>query len=144
MIIIVDVNVILSALIKDSTTRELIIKSGQDFYFPEPSLHKIRKYKDLILAKSGLSEKDFVIIFNSLFHFIQLIPKEELLSHWEEARGIMERVDSEDVPFIAAALSQENAVVWSDDKHFDKQDRIMILKTKEMVGLFKEKSNQLD
>lgn len=44
MIIVVDVNVLLSALIKDSTTRELIIKSGQEFCFPEPALQKIRIY----------------------------------------------------------------------------------------------------
>jgi len=44
MIVIVDVNVILSALIKDSTTREIILKTEQDFCFPEPSLHTIRKY----------------------------------------------------------------------------------------------------
>ena len=79
MIIIIDVNILLSALIKNSTTREIIIKSGQDFRFPEISLHKIRKYKDLILEKSGLSESEFLIIFNNLFKFIRIIPTEELL-----------------------------------------------------------------
>ena len=137
MIIIVDVNVILSALIKDSTTREIMVKSYQDFYFPEPSVHKIRKYKGLILEKSGLSEGELAVLLKTLFQFIQLIPTEELMPYWEEAKQIMEKIDSEDAPFIAAALSQENAVIWSDDKHFDKQDRIIVLKTKDMVRLFK-------
>ena len=53
MMIVIDVNVILSALIKDSTTRAILIKSGQEFCFPEISLQKIRKYQDLILKKSG-------------------------------------------------------------------------------------------
>ena len=35
MIIIVDVNIFLSALIKDSTTREILIKSGHIFYLKE-------------------------------------------------------------------------------------------------------------
>lgn len=136
MLIIVDVNVVLSALIKNSTTRELIVKSEQDFCFPEPSLHKIRKYKDLILTKSGLSQTEFSILVNTLFDFIRLIPTEELMSYSEEAKRTMEHIDPEDVLFIAAALSQENGAIWSDDKHFDKQNRITVLKTKDMVKLF--------
>ena len=37
MKVILDVNVILSALIRDSTTRKIILNSEFDFYFPEPS-----------------------------------------------------------------------------------------------------------
>lgn len=70
--------------------------------------------------------------------FIRIIATEELLDNWEEARKIMENIDPEDVTFIATALSQENAVIWSDDNHFEKQDRILTLKTKNMVDLFKE------
>ena len=80
MIIITDVNIVLSALIKDSIIREIILKSEQDFCFPEPSLRG-------------------------------------------EAKEIMKSIDPEDVPFIAAALSQENGVIWSEDRHFEKQRR---------------------
>lgn len=123
--------------IRNSTTREIIVKSGQNFCFPEISLHKIRKYKDLILQKSGLSEAEFQVILSTLFRFIRLIPTEELMQYWEEAKKIMTQIDPEDVPFIAAALSQENAIIWSDDKHFDQQDRVLNLKTKDIVALFR-------
>ena len=136
MIIIVDVNIILSALIRDSITREIILKSGQDFCFPEPSMHKIRKYKELILRKSGISEPEFSMILNSMFKFIRLIPTEEIFANWDEAKKIMEHIDPEDVTFIAAALSQNNTVIWTDDKHFDKQKRILNLKTIEVITLF--------
>ena len=136
MIITVDVNILLSALIKDTTTREIVVKSGQDFCFPENSLNKIRKYKNLILKKSGLSEFEFFVILHHLLQFVRLIPTEEILMNWNEARKIMEQIDPEDVIFIATALSQNNSIIWSDDKHFDKQDRIMNFKTKNMVNLF--------
>ncbi|MBS3169201.1 hypothetical protein J4210_01850 [Candidatus Woesearchaeota archaeon] len=136
MIIITDVNILLSALIRDSTTREIIVKSGQDFCFPEISFHKIRKYKELILTKSGISESEFLIILNTLFRFIRLIPTEELTAYWNEAKRIMGHIDPEDVPFIAAALSQEHSIIWSDDKHFAKQDKVIILKTKDIVTLY--------
>ncbi len=141
MIIIVDVNIVISSLIRDSTTRDILVTSGQDFCFPELSLHKIRKYKDLILQKSGLSEKEFDAVFHAIFQFIRLIPTEELTHHWARAKRIMEHVDPEDVAFIASALSQENAIIWSDDRHFDQQKDITTLKTKDIAALFhKEKS----
>ena len=136
MIIIVDVNILLSALIKDSMTREILISSELDFCFPEKSMQKIRKYRGLIQEKSGLSDLEFLKLFHYIMKFIRIIPDEELLFNWDEAKAIMEQIDPEDVTFIAAALSQEDAIIWSDDAHFDKQDSIKVLKTKDMIRLF--------
>ena len=137
MIIIIDVNVFLSALIKDSTTREIILTYEQEFCFPEKSLQKIRKYKKLIQQKSGLSDLEFLKLFHTLLKFIRIIPDEELLAYWDEAKLIMEHIDPEDVTFIAAALSQEDSIIWSDDRHFEKQDKVITLKTKYLIHLFK-------
>lgn len=139
MIVVVDVNALLSALIKDSVSRDIIINSRQDFCFPEPSLHKIRKYKSLILEKAGISELEFLAVFNTLFKFIRIIPVEELIPHWDEAKKVMEHIDPEDVTIVATALSQENLIVWSDDAHFDRQNKVLVLKTKDMIFLFKNK-----
>jgi len=138
MIIIIDVNIFLSALIKDSTTREMILTCNQEFCFPERSFQKIRKYKSLIQKKSGLTDLDFLKLFHSLLKFIRIIPDEELLDYWDKAKQIMEHIDPEDVTFIAAALSQENAIVWSDDRHFEKQDKVITMKTKDLVNLFRK------
>src|SRR3989338_593398 len=135
MNIIIDVNVFLSALIRDSTTRELILTYDQEFYFPEKSLQKIRKYRKYVQKKSGLSDLDFLKLFYTLLKFIKIIPNEELLDHWDEAKRVMEHIDPEDVTFIAAALSQEDAVIWSDDRHFEKQDKVIVLKTKDLINL---------
>ncbi len=139
MIIIIDVNVFLSALIRDSTTRSLIFTSGQEFCFPEKSMQKIRKYKRYIKDKSGLSELEFLKLFHTLIKFIKIIPDEKLLDYWNKAKKIMEHIDPEDVTFIAAALSQEEAIIWSDDRHFEKQDAIIALKTKDLVDLFQSR-----
>ena len=105
-------------------------------------LGKFYQRKNVCLKCSNICVTDYILLIQNLFQFIRLIPEEELLFYLEEAEQIMEKIDLEDAVFIAAALSQENAVVWSDDKHFDKQDRIMVLKTKHMVRLFKENSNE--
>lgn len=134
MKVITDVNVILSALIRDSTTRKIILNSEFDFYFPEPSLHKIRKYKEYILEKSGLSEEEFKDLMAILFKYIRIVPTEEIEKNWSEAKKIMENIDPEDVVFIATALSISDSVIWSDDRHFEKQDKIKVLKTEDMIN----------
>lgn len=137
MKVILDVNIILSALIRDSTTRKIILNFQFEFYFPEPSLEKIRKYKDYILEKSGLSEEEYNKIMATLFKYIKLVPTEEIDKNWDEAKKIMERIDKEDVVFIAAALGISDSVIWSDDGHFEKQDEVKILKTNDINKLQK-------
>lgn len=136
MIIVVDVNPLLSALIKDSTSRNVIATFGLELCFPEPALQKLRKYRDYVIAKSGFSELEYLVILHTLLRFIRVIPVEEIMHHWDKAKKVMERIDPEDVMFIATALSQENAVIWSDDAHFDRQEKILNLKTRDIIKLF--------
>ena len=133
MKIILDVNVILSALIRDSATRKIILNSRSDFYFPEPSLDKIRKYKDYILKKSGLDEEEFKELIAILFKYIRIVRAEEIKKNWSEARKLMEHIDPEDVVFIAAAFSIADSVIWSDDRHFEKQNKVKALKTEDLI-----------
>ena len=136
MKIVIDVNVLFSAMIRDSTTRAIIVNSGFEFYFPEPSLHKIRKYKEYLLEKTGFSEEEYSQLLNLLFKFIKIIPIEQIEKSWDKAMQIMAHIDEEDVTFIAAALELSDAIIWSDDKDFDKQQKIAVFKTDEIVLLF--------
>lgn len=138
MIIVIDVNVLFSAIIKDSTTRELLLKSEHEFYFPKPSKNKIEKYFDLILEKTKTTESELNQLLANIFCNVHTISEKELLTHWEEAKQIMHDIDPEDVTFIAAALAKDNAAIWSDDKHFEQQKAIQIFKTKDLIDLYKD------
>ena len=129
MKIVLDVNIILSALIKDSVTREIVMESGLDFCFPEPSLAKINKYEGYVIEKSGLSKGEYDIVLTNLLMHIGIISVEDILRNWTEAKKIMGHIDTEDIVFIATAMCFENAVIWSDDKHFEKQNRVKVWKT---------------
>ena len=138
MKIILDVNVILSAILKDSITRRIIFKSKHHFYFPEYAFEKIEKHQDYIIEKSRLEKEEFSTLLKRLFKHIEIIPTINLEEHWLKSTRIMEEIDPEDVVFIAAALSIQCAVIWSEDKHFNKQKVIKFLKTKDMMRLMEE------
>jgi predicted nucleic acid-binding protein len=136
MKLIVDTNILLSALIKDSTTRKIIVKSGWDFFYPEISMHEIRKYKDLVLKKSGMNETSYLKLLNYLLGHITLVPDEKILGKLNEAKKIMLRIDPDDVVFVAAALGLKDSVIWSDDSDFEKQNKVKFLKSQHIVKLF--------
>lgn len=135
MKIVVDVNILLSTLIRNSATRKILLTSGFEFYFPETSLQKIIKYKNYILHKSEMKENEYNIVLSTLFKHIELIPDKEIKKSWDKAKEIMELVDEEDVIFIAAALNIKDSVIWSDDKDFEKQKAVKVIKTKDIIEL---------
>jgi len=138
MKIVVDTNILLSALIKDSTTRAIMLSSRWEFFYPEISLHEIRKYQALVLEKSGLAKSEYERLLAMLLSHIRLVPNEQFLETMQEAKMIMQKIDPKDVVFIAAALAIPDSIIWSDDKDFDQQERVTTLKTKDIVTYFQE------
>lgn len=138
MRIVLDTNVIMSALIKDSITREIIMKSGFDFYYPKISLRELEKHKDIVLEKSELSDYEYEDLFKKLFSYISLVSTEDVKTTLEEAGREMKDIDANDVVFLAAALSIKDSIIWSDDKHFERQTKAKVLKTDEIFELIEK------
>ncbi len=135
MKLVVDTNIVMSALIRDSSTRKLILETRHELYFPEPSLQKLRKYQDYVIDKAGLTEKNYARVLATLFKHIKVLPAEEINENWDRAKETMEHIDHEDVVFIAAALSLDNSAIWSEDKDFERQTKVKVLKTRDIVGI---------
>jgi len=137
MNIILDTNILISALIKNSATRKIIIESGLNLFYPELSFKELLKHKKYILYKSNYNEEEFLKIINKLLEYINLIPLEVIEPKLKEAKEIMGKVDVNDILFISAALSL-NGIIWSEDKDFDRQNIIKIIKTSDLIKTFEK------
>tara|TARA_Y100000310_G_scaffold72788_1_gene68896 strand:+ start:1050 stop:1472 length:423 start_codon:yes stop_codon:yes gene_type:complete len=133
MILIVDANVVISALIRDGKSRELLIYSPFTFYSPDSLLESIEKYKDEFVKKSGLTLEEFEVVLNFILKRIIIVKKEEYESQLMRANEIMGHIDVEDVAYVALALFIEGSVIWSDDAHFQEQDEIEVYRTEDVV-----------
>ncbi len=138
MNVVLDVNILFSAVMKDSTTRNILMTSDNEFFFPEESLVKIKKYESLLLQKSGLGEEELRDLLKLLFRIVQVVSTNDTLQQWEKAKVLMERVDSEDVPILATALSIQSAIIWSDDAHLTKQDVVRVFTTREIINVLSD------
>lgn len=130
--IVVDTNILLSALIADSKTRELVVGIDQQLVAPEAIHGEIQNYRSLIQEKSGLGDNELDALLQKLFKYVQLVPDEQLQEHLPQARQELGDVDEDDVIFLAAALAVDG-IIWSDDTDLQKQGHAPVLTTTELI-----------
>jgi len=70
MKLVIDANVVISALIADSKTRELIVTLEPDLLTPAFVHDEIEKYEDLIVEKSGMEPDRVAQFIDLLFQYI--------------------------------------------------------------------------
>ena len=140
MKIIVDTNRIIAALIKDSVSRKILLSGKFEFLTIGVTKSEIEKYKQEIMEKAQITEEGFDQIFSLLYSRIFVVDDVVIESKMEEAKLVMDKVDPNDTPFIALALSVENDGIWSHDKHFEEQNKIRIWKTGVLFELLDENS----
>ena len=99
MKIIIDSNIIFSALIKDSETRRLIFELEHELLFPEYIFEEFLKHKRLILEKSKLSEEELNQLLSRILKYIKIIPTKETRPFKKEAYNIAKNIDMNDVIF---------------------------------------------
>lgn len=133
MRLIIDSNRIIAALIRDSTARDVIVKSAIEFVAPEIVLREIYNHIPLISKKNGLSVEENTMVLAALLDYIQIANINIYIENIEEAKKLIEKYDMSDIPFAALALSIENDGIWTEDEHFMQQKKIKIWRTKELL-----------
>ena len=138
MIFIIDSNILISALIKDSITRKILVESGWIFFYPEIAFHEIRKYQELILEKSRMNEEEYLQVLRRLLKHIILVPQEQFNSKILDAKNLMGERDPNDVVFLALAMSINNSKIWSNDNDLSEQKEIKVLTTKDIINVYSQ------
>jgi len=133
MRLVVDTSILISSLIKQSVTREILLLPFMEFYLPEYALEEIEAHKPKISRLSGLSSDEIDLLLNSLVDNISIIPAQTIQPYLKEAERIIGRIDPGDIPFIALALALENDGIWSNDKHFKAIKQLKVWKTSELL-----------
>lgn len=135
MNIILDSNVLFSALIKDSTTRRMMIEYDSFFLFPSYIFIEMQTHKEELLKKSGMNRQEFNKLLRIILRKVTIIPTEVLITYKKEAVDIVKDIDVNDALFVACALAYPNSIIWSDDKKLKLQDKVRVINTKEMMEL---------
>jgi len=133
MILIVDANIIISALIREIKTREIITQFPSKLLSPDTLVSSVKKYSNLIIKKSRLQKREFEVLFESLMANITVVEENIYSDNIVKADSLIGKVDIENVPYPALALSVPNDGIWSDDKHLKQQKKVRVFTTEEIV-----------
>lgn len=133
--IIIDSNVLFSALIRNSMTRKMILEYGGKFLFPDYIFEELERHKEDLLQKSKMSKTDFDKLLELLLCKMERVPKEALLEFLEDALEMVKNIDQEDALFVACALAYPNSIIWSNDKKLKDVNGIVTMSTKEVFQL---------
>lgn len=74
MKLVVDANVLVSALIKDSAARKVLLNPANEFYVPEYIIQETYAYVDVISKKNGLSRDENLRVLEILLKYCKQVP----------------------------------------------------------------------
>jgi len=131
--LVVDANIVISALIADAATRQCLVLLDEDFVTPELIHDEIDRHRELIVEKSDLSADRIDRFLDILFtHYVSVVPMRRIVDDIDRANEAIGVVDPDDVLYLATALAVDGAI-WSDDRHFEEQDLVPVVTTPAMV-----------
>ena len=119
MIIVVDTNIVFSAIINGrGVIGDILFNSPTHYTFfsSEFMIDEISRYEDKLIKSSKLPLNKFKEAKASVLSQIELISEEIIsLKNWEKAYSLTFEIDKNDTPFVALALELE-AILWTGDK----------------------------
>ena len=134
MELVVDSNIIISALIStESSARYLIMAEKVSLFAPSLLIKEIKKYGHEILIKSSLPKSDFDLIELTLLSKIKVLNKEDLEPFISKAKECCPDINDSD--FFALCLAK-NLSLWSNDKKLKQQKVVKVISTEELVKEF--------
>ncbi len=130
MQLVVDTNVLISALLAKSKTFEIIVLGDLELFVPEYSLREIEKYKDELRGRMGVSEQEFTVVLNLILSHVTVVNQQKYKEFEVHAKKICP--DQMDYPFFALALAMM-IPIWTNDSKLKNQNEIIVYNTKEIV-----------
>jgi predicted nucleic acid-binding protein len=145
MQLVIDANVLISALASDGAVRTAIRTAADDILTPGYIQTEIDNHRAEIRAKSGLSPNAFDALLDELFEQVEIVPQAAMKPHLHDAARGMHEYDPDDTLYIAAVLAVDGTVV-SNDRAFEQQRTVAHMWTSEFVeralGLGDEDASQ--
>lgn len=134
MKLVIDTNRIMAGLLKDSTSRKLILHDSFSFYAPDYIETELNKHRPYLVKKAKIPEDDFDLLMQVLLENVELVPFEDFAGEYDRAMSIMEPVDENDAPFLAVGLALEIEGIWTEDRHFLRQDLLKVYSARDLLG----------
>lgn len=103
MKLVVDANVVISAIVKDAATRKLLFNPAFELYTPAYLFDELEEHREEIIRKSGLDPSQFKQFITLLGKVMEVLPARAYDAYIDEARTVLS--DPDDMPYAACAIA---------------------------------------
>ena len=129
----------MAGLLKESTSRKIILNNHFLFYVPDYLVTGLIRHREYLMKKAKMTESDFDTLLHILLEQITLVPFDAFEQDYPRAIRIMESIDEDDAPFLAVGLALRLNGIWTEDRHFLRQDLIKVFHTSDLLSDHLEK-----
>jgi len=130
IIVIVDANIILSALLGGKPS-SILFDSRFQFVTTQFTLSEVKKYLPRLEKKLRVPQKELIFLLSQLP--LRVHGRDFYKDKVEKAKKMIAHIDREDVDILALALKFET-YLWSQDKDFEKAGYQKLLKTYDFLS----------
>lgn len=134
MKLVLDANILISALLGSRRTIGLIRMGQHSFYAPRKIVDEVAKYATEICEKSGQTQDEFKDTLAALLVFINVKSPETYSPHLDHSRSLLEKRDMNDAEYLALAFAIQADAIWTNDKDFTVQKNIRVLSTDSLLA----------
>jgi predicted nucleic acid-binding protein len=136
MKLVVDANILVSGLIKDSVTRELMLNNELDLYTSDFIFIELFKHIKELAKKADMVINEFTDMAEILIveSGLKTITTDEVRPFIDTANKISPDID--DALYFSVALKL-NCGIWSNDKELKKQNHVKVYSTSDLVKMLK-------
>ncbi len=130
----VDSNIVFAGLLREGTTRRLLIHPPAELLAPEWMLTEIRKYRQEIADRAEMTVQDVELLLGLLTASVEVSPSEQYESSMEAAGRRIGPKDPGDVPFLALAIAANCDGIWTQNVHHFEGAGVDIWTTERLVA----------
>jgi predicted nucleic acid-binding protein len=136
MELVVDANILISGLIKEDITRELMLNNDLDLYTSEFIYYELFKHIKEIAKKADMEVNEFTDIIEILIveSDLKIITKDHVKSFIDAANNISPDID--DALYFSVALKL-NCPILSNDKELKNQKIVKVYSTSDLLNRLK-------
>ena len=138
MRLVIDTNRIMAGLLKESTSRKIILDNHFLFYAPDYIETELFRHREYLMKKAKITESDFDTLLHILLEQITLVPFDTFEPEYSRAIRIMEPIDENDAPFLAVGVALKLDGIWTEDRHFLRQDLLRVFQTGDLVSDYRK------
>lgn len=128
-----DANVLIAALMRDSTTRRLLVLGGHELHVPAYVFEEIENHWGDLSSRSGLPSDTLREVLGALRSPVAEHRVSAYGDLLDAATRRLEGGDVKDAPYVALVLALSAEGLWTEDRGLTSVEGVRVIRTADLV-----------